>query len=261
MRVFFTADDFGLTPSVNEAVERAHREGVLSHASLMVAAPAAADAVARARRMPALAVGLHLVAVEGPAVLPRDRIPDLVDRSGWFPADQLRLGLRYAFHAAARRQLEHEVAAQFAAFAATGLPLSHADAHKHMHLHPFVADLLIRHGARHGLTRVRVPRDPGGGPLLRAWTQVLRGRLRRAGMTAPAQVFGLAASGRMTEATVLGILADLPPGDTELYFHPATGRDPLLDRLMPGYRHEAELAALLSPAVRRAAAATAAAPA
>jgi predicted glycoside hydrolase/deacetylase ChbG (UPF0249 family) len=38
-RVTFTADDFGLTQSVNEAVERAHRAGKLHAASLMVAGP------------------------------------------------------------------------------------------------------------------------------------------------------------------------------------------------------------------------------
>ena len=58
--LIFTADDFGLSDGVNEAVERAHTDGVLTHASLMVAGPAAADAVARARRLPGLRVGLHL---------------------------------------------------------------------------------------------------------------------------------------------------------------------------------------------------------
>jgi hopanoid biosynthesis associated protein HpnK len=250
--ITLTADDFGLSLAVNEAVERAHRDGVLTHASLMVAGPAAADAVARARAMPALRVGLHLVAVEGPAVLAPGVIPALVDASGWFPGDQLALGLRYAVHPAARAQLRREIAAQFDAFAATGLTLSHADAHKHMHLHPFVADLLIRHGARHGLRRVRVPDEPGTNPALRAWTRVLRGKLRRAGIAAPDHVFGLRDSGAMTEATVLRLLARMPPGDTELYFHPAARRDPLLDRLMPTYRHAAELDALLSPAVRAA---------
>ncbi|MGI4976747.1 MAG: ChbG/HpnK family deacetylase, partial [Janthinobacterium lividum] len=67
--VILSADDFGLSPEVNEAVERAHRDGLLSTASLMVAGDAAADAVRRARRLPGLHVGLHLVVIEGPAVL------------------------------------------------------------------------------------------------------------------------------------------------------------------------------------------------
>ena len=246
---------------MNEAVERAHVDGALTHASLMVAGAAAADAVARARRLPGLRVGLHLVAVEGPAVLPASDIPDLVDASGWFPPDQLRLGLRYAFSPRARRQLACEVAAQFAAFAATGLPLSHADAHKHMHLHPYVGRLLVGIGRRHGLRRVRVPFEPAdvmrclgerpgiGAHAMRAWTRVLRAQVRAAGMSAPDAVFGLAWSGHMTEARVGRLLrAGNEAQDIEIYFHPAARRDALLDRLMPDYEHEAELAALLSPA-------------
>jgi len=142
-RLIVTADDFGLSEAVNEAVERGHRDGILIAASLMVAGPAAADAVRRAKAMPSLRVGLHLVVIEGPAVLPPAAIPALVDASGQFPADQFRLGVDYFFRPRIRRQLAAEIGAQFEAFAATGLTLDHANAHKHMHLHPTVGRLLI----------------------------------------------------------------------------------------------------------------------
>ncbi|MBC7634442.1 MAG: hopanoid biosynthesis-associated protein HpnK [Acetobacteraceae bacterium] len=259
----FTADDFGLSEAVNEGIERAHRDGVLNAASLMVAGAATADAVRRARQLPGLRVGLHLVVIEGPAVLPPDQIPDLVDADGQFPSDQLRLGINYFFRPAVRRQLAAEIRAQFAAFAATGLPLGHADAHKHMHLHPTVGKYLIGIGREFGLSRVRVPAEPAavlracgetiglGARILPLWAELLRGQIRRAGMSAPDAVFGLAWSGAMTEARVLRLLVNLPNGDSEIYFHPAAGRDGVLDRLMPGYQHEAELEALVSPAVRR----------
>ncbi|MFD2836798.1 ChbG/HpnK family deacetylase [Azotobacter vinelandii] len=92
-----TADDYGLHEAVNEAVERAYREGVLRAASLMVAASAAGDAVERARRMPGLAVGLHLVLADGKAVLPPSLIPDLVDAQGWFNSAMVRNGFRFFF--------------------------------------------------------------------------------------------------------------------------------------------------------------------
>ena len=268
-RLIFTADDFGLSEGVNEAVERASRDGVLTHASLMVAGPAAADAVSRARRLPGLSVGLHLVAVEGPAVLPRAKIPHLVDATGWFPADQPALGLRYTFSPAMRRELAREIEAQFAVFAATGLPLSHADAHKHMHLHPYVGRLLIETGRRYGLRRVRVPAEPPallrslgetvglGSRALDLWSWLLRRQVRAAGMVAPDAVFGVKWSGHMTEARVLRLLRAKPwvRGEEgslmELYCHPATSRDALLQRRMPEYEHTAELAALLSPVVRQ----------
>jgi hopanoid biosynthesis associated protein HpnK len=263
-RVRFTADDFGLTTSVNEAVERAHRAGVLHAASLMVAGPAAADAVRRARALPNLRVGLHLVVIEGPAALPPAAIPDLVDAQGWFPSDQLRLGIGYALRPRMRRQLAAEIRAQFAAFAATGLPLAHADAHKHMHLHPTVGRLMIGIGREFGLVRVRVPAEPpavlarcgtGVGPGARAlyhWTRLLRRQVRAAGMLTTDHCFGIAWSGHLTPERLHRLLAQLPAGESEVYCHPAVARDATLRRLMPDYQHEAELAALLqqSPATK-----------
>src|SRR5262249_38460727 len=115
-----TADDFGLAQEVNEAVDIAHRDGILSAASLMVAG-AASDAVARALRLPKLRVGLHVVLVEGQPALPPEKLPDLVDSSGRLRTDMARLGFDIFARPTARAQLAAEVEAQFAAFAATGL--------------------------------------------------------------------------------------------------------------------------------------------
>ena len=262
-RVIVSADDFGLSPAVNEAVERACRDGVLSTASLMVAGDAAADAVRRARRLPGLRVGLHLVAVEGPAVDPA-ALGDLVGPDGGFGPDQLRLALRYRFGWTARQRLRREVAAQFRAFAATGLVLDHANAHKHMHLHPTVGRLLVEEGAGWGLPAIRVPAEPPGvlaacgtapgvgARLLHVWTRLLRARARRAGLRTTDHCFGLAWSGHMDAARLVDLAAHLPEGSSEIYTHPAAGEDPRLRALMPGYDQEGELAALLDPAVRRA---------
>jgi hopanoid biosynthesis associated protein HpnK len=255
-----TADDFGADVAVNEAVEIAHRRGVLTAASLMVAAPAAADAVARARTLRSLAVGLHLVLVDGRPILPAVEVPALVDRHGAFRQDMAAAGARMFFDPAARRQLAAEIAAQFAAFAATGLRLDHVNAHKHFHLHPTIAGLILRIGARHGLRAVRAPVEPGGvlraveprghfalfSPL-NAMAGALRARFRRAGVMTPDQVFGLRWSGAMTTARLAGLIERLPPGLSEIYLHPAT-RDSYPGSA-PGYRYAEELAALVSPEV------------
>jgi chitin disaccharide deacetylase len=256
--VTFSADDFGLTDSVNEGIERAHRDGILQATSLMVAAPAAADAVRRARANPALRVGLHLVVIEGPAALPPADIPDLVDAAGQFPSDQLKLGLNYFFRPGIRRQLAAEIRAQFAAFSATGLTLDHANAHKHMHLHPTVGAMMLRIGQEYGLNRIRIPAEPPGimarcgtpaglgDKILYGWTNLLRRQARAAGVATNDHCFGLAWSGHMTADRLRRLLPHLPEGDSEIYFHPAARRDAVLDRLMPDYEHEAELAALLT---------------
>jgi hopanoid biosynthesis associated protein HpnK len=261
VRPVITADDFGLSEAVNEGVEIAHRDGVLTAASLMVGGEAATDAVRRAKQMPDLRVGLHLVVIEGPS-LRRD--PAITDHRGWFSSDQLRIGVDYFLRPRARHALAAEIRAQFEAFAATGLVLHHADAHKHMHLHPTVGRMMIEIGREFGLHTVRVPAEPpavmarcgvpvsSGARALHGWTNVLRRQIEKAKMEHNDFVFGLAWTGHMTEDRLLALIPHLPRGRNEIYFHPAARRDPVLDALMPDYEHEAELAALTSPRVRAA---------
>ncbi|MEI7791783.1 MAG: hopanoid biosynthesis-associated protein HpnK [Alphaproteobacteria bacterium] len=264
-RLIVTADDFGAAIEVNEAVERAHRNGILSAASLMVAGAAAGDAVTRAKTMPELRVGLHLVLVEGRPILPRDAVPDLVDATGHFRTDMARAGAAMFFFPKVRAQLAAEIEAQFAAFEATGLRLDHVNAHKHFHLHPTIASLIVKIGKAHRVTGARVPLEPqdvlgkiephkasGVVALTAPFARALRGRFRRAGITAPDAVFGLAWSGAMTGKRLAGLIEHLPEGLSEIYAHPATGPYP---GSAPGYQYAGELAALTDPAVAAALAA------
>ena len=241
---------------MNEAVEQGCRAGRLTQASLMVAAPAAADAVARAKALPGLNVGLHLVLVDGDSCAGHARLPYITGADGRFSVDQAALGVKYFFSPAARRELRAEIEAQFAAFAATGLELHHADAHKHFLLHPTIAAMMIEVGRKYGLKRLRVPAEPPGvmkklgervgfgDYALYAWTRLLRWQAR--GLDMPDQVFGIKWSGHMTRARIERLLKVLPEGRSEIYFHPATYRDEVLERLMPDYEHVAEFEALLA---------------
>ena len=108
-----TADDFGASVEVNDAIELAHRGGILTAASLMVSAPAAAQAVALARRLPSLRVGLHLVLAEGRPMLSGAAVSRLVDENGAFRADMSAFGVLISFSGRARRQMAAEITAQF----------------------------------------------------------------------------------------------------------------------------------------------------
>ncbi|HEX3466361.1 MAG TPA: hopanoid biosynthesis-associated protein HpnK [Candidatus Elarobacter sp.] len=263
-RLIVTVDDFGLSVPVNEAIERGHREGIVTAASLMVAEPAAADAVARARANPALAVGLHVVAVAGRPVLPPERIPDLVGADGMLSSDLARTGVRYFFGRAVQRQVEAEIRAQFEAFARTGLAFDHVNAQCHYHLHPTVLRLILRVARDYGRPPMRIPDEPRSpwphalffSPFLRA----MKGRLRASGVAHNDHVFGFNDTGRMTEERVLGFLDALPEGATEMYFHAATRRWPGIARDLASYRLEDELAALISPRVAAALRASGACP-
>ena len=234
---------------------------MLTAASLMVSGDAAADAVQRARAMPSLGVGLHLVLVEGRPTLPAEQVPDLVDATGHFRTDMVGAGITIFARPAARRQLLAEVEAQFAAFAETGLPLDHVNAHKHFHLHPTIASAILKTGRSYGMKSVRAPVEPravlariepgtGGVDVAYLWALLIRRRMRAAGMTVPDQVFGLAWSGALGAARLRGLIAHLPDGLTEIYTHPAT--DDGYPGHAPGYAYRGELAALVDPLAREA---------
>ena len=255
-----TADDFGLAPEVNAAVETAHKNGILTAASLMIGAPAAADAIGRARRMPSLKVGLHIVLTDGYPVSPASRLPNLVDRSGRFRSDMGGASVRIFFDPMVRRQVADEIAAQFEAFLATGLRLDHVDCHKHWHLHPTVSGLILDIGQRYGMTALRIPEEPVRVLKLiekqassrlswvtSTFAALLKARVQRRRLLAADRVFGLAWSGAMTETRVAGLLAHLPDGLTEFYFHPATANS--FSGATPGYRYSDELAALVAPRI------------
>lgn len=237
-RLIVTADDFGLSEPVNEAVEEAHRVGILTAASLMVTAEAAQDAVRRAKALPKLGVGLHLVFLHGVPALSPSFIPDLVGPDGRFLEDAVGFGVRLFFLPSVRRQLEAEMRAQLGLFAATGLPLDHVNGHLHFHQHPVVVGLLARLAEQYGIKAVRLPQEP---PLVSwraqreglwrrfsSWLisanrmRVMRKRLAGAGIACNDHVFGLFDSGAMTGERIDRILKALPEGVSEIYCHPAS---------------------------------------
>lgn len=233
----------------------------------MVAAPATADAISRARSLPTLNVGLHLVLVSGRPCLSPDKIPDLVNDKGMLSSNQVSNGIRMFFLHKVRRQLEAEIRAQFEAFGQTGLRLDHVNAHKHMHLHPTVLEMIINIGADYGLKAVRVPNEP---PLevliyskkeklrrytrwlfLKPWVAIMQKRLREKNIRFNDYIYGMDDSGHMNIDNLIRILSHLPEGISEVYSHPATQLWDGIDPLASDYEYEAEYKALIHPRIKQ----------
>ncbi len=127
-RCVFIADDLGMSPEINEAIFRTHRERILHGASLMADQRHTAEAVELARQHPDLPIGLHL---------------NFSDKrwtengSPWRPFPW-KACVRAAHGAARNRRFEadfiRETRQQMEAFAATGLPLAFLNSHHHLHV-------------------------------------------------------------------------------------------------------------------------------
>jgi len=253
-RLIVNADDFGRSPSINQAVIRAHREGILTSASLMVNEPGFDEAVRLAKENPRLGVGLHLTLLCGKAGCPPADIPGLVDAAGHFSNDPVRTGMKYFFRRSLAPQLDREIAAQFNKFKSTGLPLDHLNGHLHLHLHPAIFRILMDRSEDLGFRQMRLTRD-----CLARSRRMARGQwfyrvshaaiyewlssrarepLRQRGIKHAQITFGLLQNARVNEEYILKLLPELPPGDSELYSHPS------LDDFKP------EFDALISPRVK-----------
>ncbi|ENM5732493.1 chitin disaccharide deacetylase [Vibrio mimicus] len=129
MKVIFNADDFGLTPGVNEGIAKAHRDGVVKSTTLMVGMPAEQHAVELARQLPELKVGLHLRFTAG---RPLTGERNLTDEKGVFTTYS-DFWKRKDYQPMA---IYNEAIAQVEHFLKLGLHLSHLDSHHHAHSHP-----------------------------------------------------------------------------------------------------------------------------
>jgi hopanoid biosynthesis associated protein HpnK len=262
-----TGDDFGLSVPVNEAVSQAHQKGILTSTSLMVTAPEVDDAVARAKELPELNIGLHLVLSNGHACLPASDIPDLVNADGEFSNKLVSSGIKMFFNASVKQQMKDEVRAQFEAFKATGLRLDHVNAHNHMHLHPTIFDAIIEIGKDYGMDAVRVPDEKplkslidstrekitrfASWLLLKPFTSRMKKRLIQNNIKFNTHVFGFHHSGHMNLDTLVRILPNLEDGLSEIYLHPATGQWDGIDPGAKDYEFEAEYKALIHPRIKR----------
>jgi len=236
-RLIVNADDFGRSHSINQAVVRAHREGILTSASLMVNGEAADEAIDLARQNPRLGVGLHISLVCGTAALPQRAIPGLVDAAGVFSNHSVVSGIRYYFQASLKPQFELEIQAQFERFRKTGLRLDHVNGHLHFHLHPVIFEILMRRAREWGITHFRLTSDgfrlnlrlASGHYLYRASHALIFGLLapragavlQQRGIKHTAAVFGLLQNARVDGEYVTRLIPRLPPGDSELYSHPS----------------------------------------
>ena len=261
-----TGDDFGASPAINAAIIRAHSQGILTSASLLVNGDAFDEAVELARAHPTLGVGIHISLIRGKSILPSKDLPRVVDRSGSFSQNPIIAGLRYFFDSRTKVQLQKEVEAQIRKFLATGLTPSHIDGHLHLHVHPAVLKVLLPLVQKYAIPAFRLPKESLGVNLrldrrnlfsksvhaliYHLLSTHAEKKVRAAGLAFPDAFFGLLASGHMNESYFTGLIARMRPGVTEVGMHPALFPPPELSKWAPRYEYPEELKALLSPKVR-----------
>ncbi|MFQ5714362.1 MAG: hopanoid biosynthesis-associated protein HpnK [Candidatus Scalinduaceae bacterium] len=265
--IIINGDDFGATRSINRAIIRAHREGILTSASLMVNGEAFDGAVEQAKNNPNLSVGIHLVLVQGKAVLSPVEIPDLVDSGGYFQNSPVMAGLKYFFIKSLRDQIEKELRAQMEKYVSTKLKVSHINSHLNIHMHPTIFNIVLKLAEEFGVKNIRLSRDNlllnlkldrgalacklAHSLIFNLLSTIYRKKLRKHGFRFTNVVYGLLQSGNMNERYVYGILNNLNEGISEIYFHPDSLPSENWYGKAANYKYLEEFHTLLSQRIKR----------
>lgn len=159
-QVIINADDFGLCDSVNRGILKAHREGVLTSATLMANMPGAELAVQIAKDNPFLGIGVHLTLTEGKALIPAVQIPSLVDADGRFLYRGEKLAMQSLIRPDIRKAVYQELGAQVRWVLDHGLKPTHLDSHKHIHCFPPLYTIVCRIAKQYQIPAIRWPFEP-----------------------------------------------------------------------------------------------------
>lgn len=261
-RVIINADDFGFSRGVTEGILRAHREGVVTSATITANMPAAEEAVGLLGETPELGVGVHLNVSQGPVLSAGGAA--LADDDGvmrWTAVGLLRASLlRWHLLAA----VEAECEAQIRWVLDHGIRPTHLDSHRHLHAFSPIFLRVAVLARRYDIPFVRWPREKLPG---REWPAVSLGRppggkwlnlfsLANAAICGDLHgtdgTWGIAHTGCIDAAWLVHASGCVRPGVIEIMTHPGLGDDldPELTRLRGGRRREME--ALCSPVVREA---------
>ena len=265
-QLIVNADDFGLTRGVNQGIIRAHREGILTSATLMATAREFDHAVALAQANPELGVGCHLVLVGGRAVAPAEEISSLGGRDGQLPSSLALFAARVSVGSVRPSEIERELRAQIEKIRKAGIEPSHVDTHKHTHVHPVVMEAVGKVVRDYGIKRIRNPienlRDSWNGVglstrlapagIVRVVGWRFRAISERYGLASPDHFLGLAKTGQLGPEALRRMIEALPEGNTEIMVHPGTCDDDLArtGSRLQGQR-QMELDGLLNPDVKR----------
>jgi len=240
--LIINADDLGWTEGVNRGIAEAHRNGIVTSASLLANGAAFASGVELARTMPALGVGVHLNLSDGEPVAPRELVTSLLNERGELEGRPESLLLRLARRSVLLEEVEREWDAQIQKVRDFEIQPTHLDGHRHVQMLPGLFEIALRLAKRHGIAAVRISHEESslrvalstgakqkGSVVMRQGVQArglkmlapdAREQAERAGIATADYFCGIAQTGELTREGILRLLEILPEGTTELMCHP-----------------------------------------
>ena len=256
-----TADDFGLSKSINEGIVKAHRDGIVTSISLMPAGWAFEDALERAKAIGLKEAGAHLALTETSALTEPSKVPTLAAKNGKFQKNHIRFFLNLFLKRIDRGHIYVELREQLNRIKNSGITVTNISSHEHIHMMPAILDIFIELAKEYKIPAIRFPRNDrlfftfGAKKIVRKlillWMeQGMNKMLKNSSLAYTDNFLGFLDSGNLREETLTDMLESLSEGVTELVCHPGFLSPEVLDRCIFYSDCETELAALTSRKVK-----------
>ena len=265
------ADDLGWADGVNRGIADAHRNGIVTSASLIANGAAFAGAIDVAKNAPALGIGVHLNLSDGKPVAD-EPVLSLINEHGEFSGGPENLLLRLARRSLLLKEIEREWESQIEKVRLAGISPSHLDGHKHVHMLPGLFEFALRLARRHNIAAIRVSHEASSlraalssgeqnsqtvikqgvqARVLKLLAHDARALAESAGISTVDYFCGIAQTGELTIEGVKRLLLGLPEGTTEMMCHPGYV-DPELEKSPTRLQDSraTEVAILTNPDIR-----------
>lgn len=228
------ADDFGMTPGINQAVIDGHTRGIITSATIMANMPAFDEAVNLARMHPGLGVGLHFNLTQGAPLTHPSGIESLLNSAGLFHGTSTALARKALLGRLKKEDVIVELRSQIEKVLGAGLRLTHIDSHKHAHALPLVSQAIIETIPQYGILSIRLPDERSADVSITGAPALLKQRLvagalsflcRRIrpelGQVKTTDNFhGITRTGYWTRDWLMSLFDRLGDGTSELMCHP-----------------------------------------
>lgn len=248
-----TADDIGLTKSINEGIAKACREGIVSSVSVMPAGEAFEDALKVIKDLGLKEIGAHLSLTETKPLLSSSR----------FYLNHNRFFKDILFGRPDLGWVRRELKAQLELLKRAGVKITHINSHEHIHMIPEILNIFISLAKEFNIPALRYPRrdrpmrpfnirDLYKKSVLSYFSGRSRDIFKSSGLLYTDHFLGLLDAGKLKEDLLIEMLSCLKDGVTELVCHPGFLSPEVMDSYKWHVGAEAELFALTDPRIKSA---------
>lgn len=260
-KIIINADDFGRHELINRAVKISYEKGFLRSATIMAGGIAFDDAVKISKNLPNLGVGIHLTLANGNPILPKNKIPSLVNDEGTFYDNHAEFIKNFLQGKINLDEVKAELAAQFEKIFRAGLKPTHIDSHQHLHHLPKIIDIVLDlaeksniHAIRISDTKIFEGNFGGVGQFigrvgLASLAKFSATKANKKNFLFPNHFTGIVAGESVTENFMINLIENLREGTTEVMLHPGTDNSVLENFCQWEHNFEAELNAVTSKKV------------